>query len=74
MDGKRRRKRPSSKLCRCEVCEEPGVFPETGMCAVCTFGEADAAEWDYDGLVYTEQEREEYFRNQRSAEDDREEN
>lgn len=29
----------------CEVCGQTPTLPATGMCAVCTFGEADAADW-----------------------------
>lgn len=30
----------------CDVCEQKPVLGDTGMCAVCTFGEADAL-WEW---------------------------
>lgn len=30
----------------CDVCEQKPVLKDTGLCAVCTFGEADAL-WDW---------------------------
>lgn len=40
---------------RCDVCDQQPILKDTGMCAVCTFGEADSMwEWLDDGVVVKE--------------------
>lgn len=41
----------------CDVCDTRPVLKELGMCAVCTFGEADSMwEWLWDGVVKAEKQ------------------
>lgn len=46
----------------CDVCDQKPVLKNLGMCAVCTFGEADSMwEWLYDDVVKTEQKAAEKY-------------